>query len=341
MKSRESGNSSGGRGQDGAGGRSVGPKSRVGNEQVSAWDVPGSTYQRFPDIGDQTPLRAVMGILLGVLLFLILAPVASQGVVGVWWLSEGRPVRFADYASEAARFQRPAGMLGANLGIAALLPLTLLLLRTVNRAPCGWVWSVTGRPRWRYLAACAATSVAGFAAAVLILGPSSMSPAQNMAVFVTIILVTSPLQAAAEEVFFRGYLAQGVGTLTGQTALAVIGPAVLFALWHGTQNLPLIASRFAFGLLAGVLTWRTGGLEAAVAVHVANNLSSYLPALLSGTLAAARTVTEIAWPAALYQIGVFVVVSAVAWGIGRRARLQVSRRPDPGGQRHGAAAGES
>ncbi len=128
-----------------------------------------------------------------------------------------------------------------------MIPITLILLKAVNRAPLGWVWSVTGRPRWGYFGVCVVIAVAVFTGAVLILGQPAGAPAANLALFVVIIVTTSPLQAAAEEVFFRGYLAQSVGTLTGRAVLAIGLPAALFALWHGTQNLPLIATRFAFG----------------------------------------------------------------------------------------------
>ena len=282
-------------------------------------------YQRFPDIGEQTPFRTVIGIIVGVLMFLLAAPVISQVIVAAGWLGVGRPGSLATYTAQAARFQHPVGMLGANLGIAALIPITLILLKGINRAPLSWIWSVTGRPRWGYFAVCVVTAAAVFTGAVLILGQPSGSPTANLALFVVIIVATSPLQAAAEEVFFRGYLAQSVGTLTGQAALAIGLPAALFALWHGTQNPPLIASRFAFGVLAGILTWLTGGLEAAVAIHIANNFSSYLPALLSGSLTATRTVTAVSWPASAFQIGIFAVATASTWLIGRRAHLRRHR----------------
>jgi membrane protease YdiL (CAAX protease family) len=42
-----------------------------------------------------------------------------------------------------------------------------------------------------------------------------------------------------------------------------------------TQNLPLFVDRLAFGLLAAILVWRTGGLEAGIAAHVVNNVCAY------------------------------------------------------------------
>jgi hypothetical protein len=74
-----------------------------------------------------------------------------------------------------------------------------------------------------------------------------------------VIVLTSPIQAAAEEIFFRGYLLQALGSLVARPWFGVIASSVVFALLHGTQNVPLFVDRLAFGLLAGLLVWRTGG----------------------------------------------------------------------------------
>ena len=108
---------------------------------------------------------------------------------------------------------------------------------------------------------------------------------QGAGAFCIVILLTSPLQAAAEEYFFRGYLIQALHTARARAArwFGVVGSAAVFALFHGTQNLPLFLYRFAFGVLAGCLVLKTGGLEAGIAAHVVNNVVAYGYAVLSGT----------------------------------------------------------
>ena len=66
--------------------------------------------------------------------------------------------------------------------------------------------------------------------------------------------------------------------------------SVVFALLHGTQNLPLFVDRLAFGLLAAVLVWRTGGLEAGIAAHVINNVFAYSVAGLTTSVAALKAI---------------------------------------------------
>ena len=95
----------------------------------------------------------------------------------------------------------------------------------------------------------------------------------------------------AEEVFFRGYLLQALGSLVAQPWFGVVVSAVVFALLHGTQNLPLFVDRLAFGLLAGVLVWRTGGLEAGIAAHVVNNVFAYVIAGLTTSIAALKAIS--------------------------------------------------
>src|SRR5690606_37921739 len=97
-----------------------------------------------------------------------------------------------------------------------------------------------------------------------------------------VILLLTPLQAAGEEYFFRGYLTQSLGghfgsrSLLVSRAVAVLVPAFLFGLVHGFgQSMPVYFDRCAFGVVAGILVIRTGGLEAGIAMHVLNNFMAF------------------------------------------------------------------
>jgi len=71
-------------------------------------------------------------------------------------------------------------------------------------------------------------------------------------------------------------------------ALAVLGPALIFALFHGlSQDWPVFFDRFAFGVVAGILVIHTGGLEAPIAMHVLNNFLAFGLALTFGDLTTA------------------------------------------------------
>ena len=142
-----------------------------------------------------------------------------------------------------------------------------------------------------------------------------------------VILLTTPLQAAGEEFVFRGYLLQAVGSLSRRRWVALLVTATLFAMAHGIQNFPLFFDRFMFGLIAGWLVIRTGGLEAGIAMHVLNNYLAFGLALAFGDIGETLTVTEISWwniPVTLTQSIVYAGLAAL---VAKSMRLQ--RRTSP------------
>ncbi|MFD0516900.1 CPBP family intramembrane glutamic endopeptidase [Paractinoplanes durhamensis] len=72
-----------------------------------------------------------------------------------------------------------------------------------------------------------------------------------------------------------------------------------------------------FGLVAGWLTVRTGGLEAAIALHVANNLISSVVAAALGDLGMDETAADMPWQFAVIDVPVLL---AYAWVVVRLAR---------------------
>jgi hypothetical protein len=144
-----------------------------------------------------------------------------------------------------------------------------------------------------------------------------------------VILLTTPLQAAGEEYAFRGYGLQALGAWVRTPWFGIILTGLLFAAAHGGQSLPLFLDRFAFGVVAGVLTVRTGGLEAAIAFHVVNNVVILLLASATGNLAPSLTVAEAPWSAVVVDVVGMVAFAAVALALARRMGLQTRTVPTP------------
>ena len=100
-----------------------------------------------------------------------------------------------------------------------------------------------------------------------------------------VVVLTTPLQSAAEEYLFRGYLSQAIaGWVRAPRAGAVVAAVVtaaLFSLAHLPGDLPTFLDRFAFGLAASAVVWLTGGLEAAIVLHAVNNVLVFV---LAGAL---------------------------------------------------------
>ena len=164
--------------------------------------------------------------------------------------------------------------------IALMLPSIWLATLLLGSRPVGLLSSVAARIRWRWLLRCAGIALAvyavvfGFSFLVFdpLLGAAPLSPAvtTSTALLVVLALIVTPLQATAEEYVFRGYLMQTVGGWLKHPAWAILLPVPLFAIGHD-YDLWGLADVAVFAIAAGWLTWRTGGLEAAIAAHVVNN----------------------------------------------------------------------
>jgi len=268
------------------------------------------------------------GSLLGIISFFVFTRALILFIVWLGWLASGSPGTLQVYGTAAANFEQPIGMLATNLGLALLIPISVGLVLFVHRFRPRWLHSVQPGFRWRFMLACllAGLVVLGGLWVVSRIGqPWVFAPEQQWGWYLLIVLLTSPLQAAAEEYFFRGYLIQALHTTSSSSPwFGVVGSAAVFALFHGTQNLPLFLYRFAFGILAGVLVVKTGGLEAGIAAHVVNNVVAYGYAVLSGTVVATHAVTEIGWVELAWSLAGFGAFAAVAVWIARRMQVAIT-----------------
>ncbi|HET9872534.1 MAG TPA: CPBP family intramembrane glutamic endopeptidase [Propionibacteriaceae bacterium] len=286
----------------------------------------GSEYPQILRAASYTWWRSLLGTVMGLSFFVLLTATVSQTVTAIAWSTGSSGLSYPDYASSAVAFKRPSGMLGANLGIATLIPISIVLMLLMHRMSPGWLSSVQRRIRWRYLLAClaiAAVALNGVTLLSTLVGPAvSINPQPGLWGFLVVIVLTSWLQAAAEEYFFRGYLMQAMGSLVAHPWFGVVSSSLIFALLHGTQNLPLFLDRLGFGLLAAALVWRTGGLEAGIAAHVINNAFAYIIAGLTSSIATIKAIQSIGWIDAAFDVGGFAVFALLAWLLARRMRIQ-------------------
>jgi membrane protease YdiL (CAAX protease family) len=270
--------------------------------------------------------RSVVGVVFGLSFFLILTTVVSQALILLAWATTASREDYKAYYTSAYAFQRASGLLAANLGIATLIPIAAALMVLIHRVRPRWLVSVRAEVRWQYLLAClgvAAVVLNGFLLlSTLVTGSLQLAPQKGFWGFLAVIVLTSPLQAAAEEIFFRGYLMQALGSLFSQPWVGVVLSSVVFALFHGTQNVPLFIDRLAFGLVAAALVWRTGGLEAGIAAHVVNNVFAYGIAALTSSVAAVQAIRGIDWVNAAFDVGAFAVFAALALLLAHRMKLQ-------------------
>ncbi|WP_297739421.1 CPBP family intramembrane glutamic endopeptidase [uncultured Tessaracoccus sp.] len=271
------------------------------------------------------PFRAMMGILLAFCSYVVLLPVVQQVVLFVG--ARARGVQdFPTYSKWARAYEIPEGLLAGHLALASLTLVALAVARFVHGRAAKWTFSVQPGMRWRYLLATVLVAVvllnvmlwASFGWQGL---PQFNSGQSNAGWFVLVVLLSSPLQALAEEVFFRGYLMQAFGSMTGKVWVGVVASSLIFAFMHGLQNPALFTHRLAFGLVSGVLVLWTGGLEAGIAAHVVNNLGAFGYAIFTSSVAEIRAVREITWAKTGWDMLTFVLFALVAGWIARHMRL--------------------
>jgi uncharacterized protein len=91
-------------------------------------------------------------------------------------------------------------------------------------------------------------------------------------------ILTIPLQAAGEELIFRGYLMQGIGWGTKRPWIALILTSVGFGCLHlANPEIDKYGQEFVItyiitGLFFGIITLMDDGLELAIGVHTINNI---------------------------------------------------------------------
>ncbi len=277
--------------------------------------------------------RPLLGLVVMLVTFLVMTTIVTVAALLPAFLSGAVDPTGSQQDIVGDIVSTPTGLLGINLSLAVLIPAAILGLLAGHQLRPGWLHSVIGRFRWSFLLLClvveAVIWVLLLPLTALVAGSTDAVPTDIGGIslvewlpFALVILLTTPLQAAGEEYAFRGYGMQALGAWVRHPWFAVLITSLLFATAHGGQSLPLFLDRFAFGVVAAVLTLRTGGLEAAIAFHVVNNMIILALASAAGALEPSLTVSDASWAVVAIDVLGMVVYAAVAVWLARRAGLQ-------------------
>jgi uncharacterized protein len=295
---------------------------------------PGLPYHRIQEAGRPGVWRPFVGLLLMLLGFVAIGALVATGVFAIIYAATGHGtvdvIRLSDLEHPT-----PAGLAFLNVALATFIPLAMIASRYLHGIAPRWLASVRPRIRWRYLLACLGVAIVALIV-TLVVGaalPGNEDDVSNHAnpfttttfQYLLVIVLLTPFQAAGEEYLFRGYLLQAFGGVFHRAWVAVLVPAFLFGLAHGLgQSPPVFFDRFAFGVVAGILVIRTGGLEAGIAMHVLNNFLAYGLALTFGDMASTLNPTGGDWwtiPVTLTQSLVYL---GLAVAVSRRMRLSTT-----------------
>lgn len=256
--------------------------------------------------------------LLGLLLFTVLYGVAAVVLVLVVYLTGVVPdLAMTDLTDVWV-------LLFTNASLIVAIPIVWVCWLVPHGLRIGWSSSVLGRLRWRMLLpwtwrALATLGLAVAAGLLLTVAATDLSitgPTSSFGWLLLVVLLTTPLQCAAEEYVFRGYLTQAIAGWVGRPQAGAVVAAVLTAALFSAAHLPPDAEsflyRFVIGLVLSGVVWLTGGLEAAIALHAVNNVVIFvLAGALGEELATADPGGALSWVTTL--LGMSGMVAFLVW----------------------------
>jgi membrane protease YdiL (CAAX protease family) len=268
---------------------------------------------------------------IAVLVSLMVIMFGAQIVLGMVWVLVTIALKGPQAIDQSIT---PGLMLLTNLSLALLIPCSLLAMRWIAGVPWRAVLSAGRCFSWgrllRSVLVVLGLFALGLGAAALVTpelrGPDLLRIGSSTIPLLVVALLTTPIQAAGEEIMFRGTLLPLLGSWIrarrGALVLGTVLSTVLFGLVHGATDPWLALYYTGFGLCGALLALATGGLEAPIAFHAGNNLIFMVMAALSagdGGLVIDRSAAGGAGgPWVLAMLGLDLVVVAVLAILGRR-----------------------
>lgn len=292
-------------------------------------------YRSRPNYRWWRPLVAVA--LAALLIISVSALFGVVALVATAALSGGMP----DAATVEALFvpdvTNPISVALSLLSVAAWIPLIFFSLWAVGIKPLGMLNSVAFRLRWNRIGkfAIAAVAVVVLAQTVSVAltylageGSGALFTIEPLALVLSLlaVLLLVPFQAAAEEYAFRGILMQALGSWMKTPIVPIVLPTVLFMLAHAYDIWGLLEV-LLLGVTAAWLTYKTGGLEAAIVIHVINNVSVFL-LLLSGVFGTTMVLSDAGSPVSVAITAVMLAGYAI-WVLRLHRAMEDSHEHPP------------
>lgn len=289
----------------------------------------GSSY-RTPRTRWWKGLLSILIVIVGILLFTTIGGLVAAIVDLVIGAQDAN-----DLASGLI-VMTPVVLLATNLSIVAAAALSIIAHRFVSGVRMGFFHSLRPGFRWRWLwisTAIAAPFYLAFAGLNLLDPAYRIEMSSSALAFLAVIVLTTPLQAAAEEYMFRGVVQRAAGSwLRSPRWALIVGTVVsasIFSAVHFAADPWLIAYYFLFGVGLSILAQLTGGLESGIAIHTANNIFLLAVSAFTGSMDAGFDRSAgVGSPVLLLPIVMLAIVIAILAAVARRKRLALVT-PEP------------
>lgn len=226
----------------------------------------------------------------------------------------------------------PISFVVAMMMLILLIPSLWVATMIAGARPTGMLMSVVGRLRWGWFTTCAMVAVVVYAVAYCFSFLMAVAQGESLAsafdptgalLLLALTFALVPLQCLAEELVFRGYLMQAIGTWLRHPAFAILLPVPFFVIGHeyGPLGMTDVA---VFAIAAGYLTWRTGGLEAAFAIHVVGNVSTFALAAIG---LVDINATEVSIPSLVLSLLTTLTFTVVVLRLAQSRSVQRTAKP--------------
>ena len=223
----------------------------------------------------------------------------------------------------------PLALAHAFLSLAVAIPAIGLACKIMKIGGLRGLSSIEGGLRWKRIAVLlpwallVAFGVIAIELGISVLTGEDLGEFRFAPAAIIVVLICCPLQCAAEEYMFRGFLMQTLGSWIPVVVIPVVLQALLFTILHGYNLLGLI-SICLMGLIAGYLALKTGGLEAGICMHTANNVSA---TLLGICFASAQTTAEVSAVSLVIDIALNVGFLVVMYWVSKRKGYLLDDEP--------------
>jgi len=223
--------------------------------------------------------------LAGILMGVAIVPVIVAGLIS------GAPdlVEYTTRATTDIANLGPVGFIYLNLTLIVLIPASGLSIWIVHGIRPRYLSSVAGGIRWGWLLRCVAVLLplwALYTALGVLVEPFTSPRPDHWIALLVIVLVMTPLQAAGEEFFFRGWIMQNVGAWFARPTVGLVASlivsAVAFSAAHLSPDPWVLGTIACLAVASGLAAWRTGGLEAGIAMHAVNNVLTFFVVVIFG-----------------------------------------------------------
>ena len=262
------------------------------SENIHIKDLPTvdrPTYLNAAFLGKHTLWRYIAGIALILIVWLVLGSIATAVLLGIFAVLQGvSPTVLLDFSQSTSVLGYSANFLILNVSFLFLFGGIWLAVVAIHERPLRTLVTAMPKTDWRrigyggliWLVLAAASSLLEY-----LIWPDTFSYQLDLRAllpFTILALLFTPIQAASEELLFRGYLMQGSSLFTRNPIWLTLLSGLLFMLPHifnpeMAVNFTIMAfSYFLFGAFLAWISLKDGTTELAIGAHITNNLFAAL-----------------------------------------------------------------